>query len=106
MQVTMDFDDLGTLLLVWRSQARLSTREVAERVSGALGRSVSYMTVTRYETNEFPKGGPDPALLAALTEALSHRTSELPDVYRASVENLGELISRSRCSSRKIQRVA
>jgi transcriptional regulator with XRE-family HTH domain len=96
VQVTMDVDDLGTLLRIWRSQARMTTRDVSERVLDALGRKISYMTVTRYENNEFPREGPEPAVLAALTVALGHRVSDLPVENQDSVQKLGDLILRNR----------
>lgn len=106
MQVTMTIEDLGTLLRVWRSQARLTGREVAEMASAALGREMSYMMVSRYENNDFPDAGPDPAILAAITISLGRRISDLPPEHELAVEKLGQLIVKNRCSYRNARSAA
>jgi transcriptional regulator with XRE-family HTH domain len=95
VQVTMEVEDVGTLLRIWRSQSRLTTREVADKASTALGWTISYMMVTRYENNAFPTEGPNPAILAAITCALGKRISDLPAEHRDAVQKLGDLIRRS-----------
>lgn len=106
MEITIEIDDLGTLLLLWRTQAHLTVREVAELASVACGRGVSHNTVNRYEMNLFPKDGPDPGILVAIVLALGHRWADLPEVYKEDVEKHAEMFTRKMCSSKELQRAA
>ncbi|HLG67249.1 MAG TPA: hypothetical protein VKV36_05180 [Acidimicrobiales bacterium] len=49
--------------------------------------------MNRYEHNNFPASGPDPAVLASIVHALGHSIEELPEEDRRDVIALRELLT-------------
>lgn len=87
---------LGMLLKVWRMQAGLGVDEMADLLAQAIGddEPVSRGTVSRYEVDDFPKGGPKPLVLAAWAFASGRGLSEFPEDVRYEVLGKGERVSK------------
>lgn len=95
--ITVTLDTLGDVLRFWRMMAGKSARELARAASGVLPAKwgVSYMTIIRYEGNQFPATGPDPVVLAAIVTALGHKISELPKDHERRLKAVSDLLVKS-----------
>lgn len=105
MPMTVEVENLGEVLRMWRERSGLKLRGVADRASELLPgtETVSHTTIGRYEGGFFPSDGPNPAYLVAITVALGHKMKELPEEYRECGSALVDLIVRNRSTSRKAQ---
>ena len=94
MQVTLTLSDVSELLRLWVMRGGAASRSLAKTVSDMLpGKmSVAYSTVQRYMRGEFPAAGPDPLLLAAITQALGHELAELPPECQETIAQARSLL--------------
>lgn len=95
--MTVAVGELGTLLRRWRDDLDLSLERVARLASDELPgrRSITNMTVKRYESGEVQD--PNPLTIVAIVAALGHKRSELPKNTQAELEEAQKLFIRSRC---------
>ena len=88
---------LGALLRVWREEAGLRIDDRAEMGAGLLPPSypVGRTTLYRYETNNFPKRGPDAIVIKAWAVACGRPDDELPPEVQDTEKALVGLLRKS-----------
>lgn len=92
---------------MWRTSARLSTKQLTALVNALLPPAdrVSWSTINRYEHNTLPAEGAKVQVLAAIAIACGRQLRELPDDVRAEISMLGALLNSKYCTE-EVQRAA